>query len=123
MSDKDALVKRLHEAADWCADEEQELDKLAELLDEAATALTAQPPAAIDTCDFGHRFAKLEDHPKKGGMSRCPHCMAKGLDAQRPQSEAREPIAFTRTSPAVDTSAPKTVIETAPPSGVREGKS
>jgi len=43
MSDeRDALVKRLREAADWCADEEQDMDKLAELLDDAAAALTAQ---------------------------------------------------------------------------------
>lgn len=36
---------------------------------------------AIDTCDFGHKFAKLPDHPKNSdGYPRCPHCMADGLD-------------------------------------------
>jgi len=34
----------------------------------------------IDTCDFGHKFAKLSDHPMRDGNPRCPHCMAIGLD-------------------------------------------
>lgn len=34
----------------------------------------------IDTCDHGHKFAKLPDHPTKDGKARCPNCMAIGLD-------------------------------------------
>lgn len=34
----------------------------------------------IDTCDQGHKFAKLADHPLRNGIARCPHCMAAGLD-------------------------------------------
>lgn len=37
----------------------------------------------IDTCDRGHRFAKLSDHPEKDALARCPHCMAIGLDRAR----------------------------------------
>ena len=39
--------------------------------------------ANIDACDQGHRFAPLPDHPRKDGMTRCPHCMASGIDAAR----------------------------------------
>lgn len=40
--------------------------------------------AIIEMCDLGHRFAKLPDHPRDGrGLSRCPHCMAQGLDRMR----------------------------------------
>lgn len=37
----------------------------------------------IDRCDFGHTFAKAVDHPKAIGGSRCPNCMAIGLDKAR----------------------------------------
>lgn len=40
----------------------------------------------IDTCDMGHKFAKLTDHPVRNGMARCPICIAKGLDAARVKS-------------------------------------
>lgn len=36
---------------------------------------------SIETCDYGHRFGFLPDHPRKDGLKRCPHCMAIGLDA------------------------------------------
>ncbi|TVZ39402.1 hypothetical protein P886_3806 [Alteromonadaceae bacterium 2753L.S.0a.02] len=36
--------------------------------------------AVIETCERGHNFAKLPDHPQKKGESRCPHCMAQVLD-------------------------------------------
>jgi len=39
--------------------------------------------AIIDTCDFGHKFAKLPDHPLRDGKARCPHCLASGLDGAR----------------------------------------
>lgn len=39
--------------------------------------------AIIETCEFGHKFAKLPDHPTKDGVARCPHCMAEGLDRIR----------------------------------------
>lgn len=44
--------------------------------------------AVIETCDFGHKFAKLPDHPKKDGLARCPHCMASGLDAVRKEVDS-----------------------------------
>lgn len=44
--------------------------------------------AVIETCDFGHKFAKLPDHPKKDGLARCPHCMASGLDALRKEVDS-----------------------------------
>ena len=35
----------------------------------------------IDTCDQGHQFAKLEDHPLNDqGQARCPHCLSLGFD-------------------------------------------
>lgn len=40
----------------------------------------------IDRCDFGHKFAKLADHPTKDGVARCPHCLSAGLDAERAAS-------------------------------------
>ncbi|MNP89127.1 hypothetical protein D3C85_15280 [compost metagenome] len=44
-------------------------------------------PPVIDTCNLGHKFAKLHDHPLKDGAPRCPHCMAMGLDSIRSQKE------------------------------------
>lgn len=44
----------------------------------------------IDTCDFGHRFAKLQDHPTKDGKARCPHCMAVGLELARKEAKKAE---------------------------------
>lgn len=29
----------------------------------------------IETCDVGHKFAYLADHPMRDGHARCPHCM------------------------------------------------
>lgn len=38
----------------------------------------------IDTCDQGHNFAKLPDHPKNSmGGPACPHCMSIGLERAR----------------------------------------
>ena len=38
----------------------------------------------IDSCDQGHQFAKLNDHPVNSeGRPRCPHCLAIGLDRSR----------------------------------------
>lgn len=42
--------------------------------------MTSAQDAVIDTCEDGHKYAKLPDHPKKDGSSRCPHCMAIGVD-------------------------------------------
>lgn len=39
--------------------------------------------ATIDTCDFGHKFAKLADHP---GNS-CVHCLKIGLESARAEAE------------------------------------
>lgn len=57
---------------------------------EMREALAASKPhnaPSIDTCDLGHKFAKLADHPKKDGVARCPHCMATGLDSERAASK------------------------------------
>lgn len=33
----------------------------------------------IETCDMGHMFAKLPDHPKNSmGHAACPHCLVEG---------------------------------------------
>lgn len=43
----------------------------------------------IDTCDQGHKYARLPDHPyNKDGRPRCPYCMSIGLD--RALSEVSE---------------------------------
>jgi hypothetical protein len=40
--------------------------------------------AIIDTCNLGHQYAKLSDHPVDTlGNFRCPHCLAAGLDGAR----------------------------------------
>lgn len=51
--------------------------------------------AIIDTCDHGHKFAKLDDHP---GNS-CVHCLRVGLASARAEVERlsevqREPVEF-----------------------------
>jgi hypothetical protein len=40
----------------------------------------------VETCDSGHTFLYLDDHPRKDGLRRCPYCMAIGLDEARKQS-------------------------------------
>lgn len=44
-------------------------------------AQALEEAAVIDECDFGHKFAKLPDHPMRNGLARCPRCMGEGLDA------------------------------------------
>lgn len=45
----------------------------------------------IDTCDFGHNYAKLPDHPKDtSGRPRCPICMSNGLDGARTELKEAE---------------------------------
>lgn len=69
------------------------IEKEAESLVQESLALNKQP-ALIETCDQGHKFIKLPDHPKHDGMARCPYCMATGLDAAREeikQLEQRSP--------------------------------
>lgn len=36
-----------------------------------------------EICRHEHKFTKRPDHPKKDGESRCPHCMAEGLELAR----------------------------------------
>lgn len=45
--------------------------------------LMAAGDAIVDTCDFGHRFAKLPDHPRVDGRPTCPHCARIGIDRMR----------------------------------------
>jgi hypothetical protein len=49
----------------------------------AAIARAVEKERVIETCDRGHRFCKLADHPERDGHPRCPHCMADGLAAAR----------------------------------------
>lgn len=43
--------------------------------------LCVDPVPIVDTCELGHKFGKLPDHPKdKDGHVRCPHCLVQGLD-------------------------------------------
>jgi len=48
----------------------------------------SQPTTVIlDMCDYGHKFAKLHNHPHKDGRPRCPMCLSIGLDAARAELE------------------------------------
>lgn len=49
--------------------------------------MTISKQPVIDTCDLGHKFAKLGDHPMKDGVARCPICMSVGLDKARLDNE------------------------------------
>ena len=44
----------------------------------------------IDTCDNGHKFAKLSDHPQRDGRPRCPHCLAIFFDNHRTHQQHKE---------------------------------
>ena len=54
-----------------------------DVLGEVQDVIRKHALPVIDTCAFGHKFAKLSDHPKKDGKARCPHCLAIGLDVAR----------------------------------------
>lgn len=59
--------------------------------------------SVIDTCDFGHKFAKLKDHPTRDGKARCPQCLASELDGLRAEHEVSyvsldDPSDFKKTS-------------------------
>jgi hypothetical protein len=45
--------------------------------------------AVADTCDSGHTFVRLPDHPTRDGRPRCPHCLAIGFDNFRKEIEER----------------------------------
>lgn len=66
-----------------CFFEEQEKLKATSANESTDDKLTI----VIDTCDHGHKFAKLPDHPRRHDMSRCPYCMSVGLDLAREQKE------------------------------------
>ena len=62
------------------------VERIQNAADNAAKAClhpAARKQIVIDTCDLGHKFAKLPDHPTKDGRPRCPYCMAIGIDARR----------------------------------------
>ena len=61
-------------------------DAMQSEIDELRAALATAP--VIDTCDLGHKFAKLPDHPTRNGLARCPHCLVLGLATAR--AEERE---------------------------------
>ena len=44
-----------------------------------------QRDVLVDVCVHGHKFTRLESHPMKDGMARCPYCMAIGYDALKAQ--------------------------------------
>lgn len=54
----------------------------------------AQEAMKIETCNLGHRFYFMEDHPKKDGAKRCPHCMVMGLDDAREALKKAEASAW-----------------------------
>jgi hypothetical protein len=33
-----------------------------------------------ETCENGHDFIKLPNHPTKNGLARCPYCLSIGFD-------------------------------------------
>lgn len=53
-------------------------------------SIMSEPTAIVDICEQGHKFAKLNDHPKRDGLPRCPHCMAQGLDTLRTCQPAQQ---------------------------------
>lgn len=70
---------------------EKESDRLIqETLSIQVTLADGTYNPVIDTCDQGHKFAKLPDHPKRDGISRCPYCMAIGLDGAREEIKRLE---------------------------------
>ncbi|MBT9176616.1 MAG: hypothetical protein DDT20_00936 [Firmicutes bacterium] len=46
----------------------------------------------IETCELGHRFAKLDSHPTRDGLARCPHCLVAGLNSARADLAAAHEI-------------------------------
>lgn len=66
-----------------------DIKRLKEILDSPSDVIHITPDdlrelvnladPTIDTCDLGHRFAKLPDHPTREGLPCCPHCMKEGL--------------------------------------------
>lgn len=53
----------------------------------------------IDTCDHGHNFAKLPDHPVKDGKARCPYCLSVGFDAF--SNQLKHSVSFTQVNRAL----------------------
>lgn len=53
------------------------------IADAILSRLQPSGDGVVEQCEQVHRFIKLPDHPRKDGLSRCPHCMAIGLDAAR----------------------------------------
>lgn len=55
-------------------------DSVFEELTRIATIVMVFNPV-IDTCDSGHKFAKLKDHPVNNlNQPRCPQCLSSGYD-------------------------------------------
>lgn len=46
----------------------------------------------VDECEFGHKYAKMTDHPHKDGRPQCPNCLSIGLTRARDRAEAAEAI-------------------------------
>jgi hypothetical protein len=66
----------------------QQADRIAELENlndglKADVNWLKQRTPILDECEYGHKFAKLENHPMRDGKPRCPHCLAIGFDKYR----------------------------------------
>lgn len=42
--------------------------------------LNRQLALCVETCDNGHVFLPMTDHPRRDNKYRCPHCLAQGFD-------------------------------------------
>lgn len=85
-----ALALTMEQCADRIKELEEQRDdyhkkacEIADQRDKAEAELAKRDAVAIETCVWGHKFAKLPDHPTKDGLTRCPHCLAQGLDEAR----------------------------------------
>lgn len=70
------------------------IQKAMQAMEKGISIRHGQPEPVIDTCDHGHMYAKLPDHPRdNAGNSRCPHCMSIGLDLARKEiAELRQQV-------------------------------
>jgi hypothetical protein len=79
------LVERLRVLAE---DHHEMLGDIHEPLTEAADRIEELEKRVLETCEHGHDFVYLADHPVADGRKRCPHCLAIGKDRQRDHIES-----------------------------------
>lgn len=70
-------------------------DRLEALIAELRQLRAVEAERLIETCEYGHKFVKLPDHPRTDMGARCPYCMSIGLDAARAERDRlREALGF-----------------------------